>query len=160
MTPPGAPEERVDAVLHQERAHVDVRRVPRERVRVRREVVTEEVTVVVAVRREVLRVEREPLDAGTGHLAGAGTGGPGPAAAPAQPLELVLSEERPVVHLEVVPYERVRVDVRSVPTTTPVSARERREVLDVVVVDDPARPTTDPATGLPAGPADQPRSTP
>ncbi|MEH3078481.1 MAG: DUF2382 domain-containing protein [Quadrisphaera sp.] len=137
MAPPGAPghprgghDAAADVVLSAERVDVGVRRVPRERVRVRREVVTEEVTLVVAVRREVLRVEREPLEARDGAQDGALDSGA------ALPLEVVLSEERPVVHLEVVPYERVRVGVRAVPGSEPVDVERRWEVADLV--EDPA----------------------
>ncbi|PWJ53846.1 conserved domain-containing protein [Quadrisphaera granulorum] len=111
-----------EVVLSAEGIHLAVRRVPRERVRVRREVVTEEVLLRVEVRREVLRVEREPVEDST-----VGVGG----APPAPSVELVLSEERPVVHLEVVPYERVRVGVRSVPGTATVTTPRRREVVDI-----------------------------
>ncbi|TNM67157.1 DUF2382 domain-containing protein [Streptomyces sp. NP160] len=150
MTPPDAPGRGVDVVLSAERADVGVRRAPRERVRVRREVVTEEVTVVVAVRREVLRTVREPLTPGS---ADAGSGdGPG-AAGEALPLELVLSEERPVVGLEVVPYERVRVDVRSVPGTAAVTTTARRETAEVTT-DPAADPATGPATGVTAATSD------
>lgn len=144
MAPPGAPRGGAEVELRKETSDVGVRQVPRERVRVRREVVTEEVTVVVVVRREVLRVEREPLDAqGPAQGRGAGpSGGP--------PVEVVLSEERPVVHLEVVPYERVRVGVRSVSTTTPVLTSTHREVADVVTGPDDA----------PGGRTDELRSTP
>ena len=124
----GVPAPVTEVVLSAERVEVGTRRVPRERVRVRREVVTEEVSVVVTVRREVLRIEREPL-------AGAQDDGAGPAPTTAPPsLELVLSEERPVVSLEVVPYERVVVGVRSVATETRVDATRSREVLDGGVV--------------------------
>ncbi|WP_187279832.1 DUF2382 domain-containing protein [Quadrisphaera setariae] len=149
MAPPGAPghprdghDAAVDVVLSAERVDVGVRRVPRERVRVRREVVTEEVTLVVAVRREVLRVEREPLQARTDAQ---DPGDP-------LPLEVVLSEERPVVHLEVVPYERVRVGLRAVPGSAPVDVERRREVADLV--EDP------PAESGTASRTDDARSTP
>lgn len=124
----GVPAPVAEVVLSAERVEVGTRRAPRERVRVRREVVTEEVSVVVTVRREVLRVEREPL-------AGAQDDGGGRARTAAEPsLEIVLSEERPVVSLEVVPYERVVVGVRSVAGDTRVDTTRSREVLDGVVV--------------------------
>ncbi|MGQ7297023.1 DUF2382 domain-containing protein [Quadrisphaera sp. KR29] len=129
MTLHGGPREQAEVVLSAESTTVGLRRVPRERVRVRREVVTEEVTVVVAVRREVLRVEAEPLD---GRLDDAlDVSGASSTPAPPLPLELVLSEERPVVGLEVVPYERVHVGVRRVEGAAQVRLDERREVLDV-----------------------------
>ena len=92
-----------EVVLHEERVHVDV---VREAVRavVRKRIVTEVRTVEVTVRREVLEVEHVPDD--------------GPAlpvsAEPREALSLVLSEEVPVVTLQVQPYERVTLDVHTV----------------------------------------------
>ena len=97
-----------EVVLHEERVRVDV---AREAVRavVRRRIVTEVRTVEVTVRREVLEVEHLPAE--------------GPALPvshePRQALSLVLSEEVPVVTLQVQPYERVTLEVE------PVAAEER-----------------------------------
>jgi hypothetical protein len=92
-----------EVVLHEERVHVDV---VREAVRavVRRRIVTEVRTVEVTVRREVLEVEHLPAE------------GPALPVAqePRQALTLVLSEEVPVVTLQVQPYERVTLDVHVV----------------------------------------------
>ena len=90
--------ENAELVLRAEEVRVATQRVARERVRLRRRVVTEEQTVTVPVRREVVEVVREPLDGG--------------AAAPDgdhrdESEVLVLHEERPVVHTEVVATERV-----------------------------------------------------
>lgn len=94
----------VDVVLHEERAHVDV---VREAVRavVRRRIVTEVRTIEVTVRREVLEVEHLPASAEPSLPV---------AQEPRQALSLVLSEEVPVVTLQVQPYERVTVDVHPV----------------------------------------------
>jgi len=119
----GVPAPVAEVVLSAERVEVGTRRTPRERVRVRREVVTEQVSVVVTVRREVLRVEREPLAGAEEDDGARAPTGPGPS------LELVLSEERPVVSLEVVPYERVSVGVRAVAGETRVDTSRSREVL-------------------------------
>lgn len=130
---PGGPGESgphpvAEVVLSAERVELGTRRGARERVRVRREVVSEEVSVTVTVRREVLRVEHEPLT-------GDDPDGDRPGSTGERlPLELVLSEERPVVSLEVVPYERVRVGVREVATDTWVDTSRSREVLDAPVV--------------------------
>lgn len=122
----------VDVVLMAERAAVATHWVPAEQVRVRREVITEEMTVTVSVRREVLRIERRPLTGADG-ADGAVSHPPATANAATGPdvLEVLLSAERPVVSLEVVPYELVRLGVRSVATTTPVSVDLRHEVADV-----------------------------
>lgn len=120
-----------DVVLHAERIKVARRWVPMERVRVHREVITEEVTVTVTVRREVLRLERESLDKSAAH-AGAPGGNATSGAGTEDELEVVLSTERPVVSVEVVPYERVVLGVRSVSTSTPVSVDVRHEVAEVI----------------------------
>ena len=79
----------------------------RERVRVRKVVVTEHVTI--PVRREELRVERIP--AGDDDAAATASA----ERPPAEPdLEMVLYEERPVIETRVVPRERVRVRVETV----------------------------------------------
>jgi hypothetical protein len=108
MTPEGGPAADAEVVLHRERVHVDV---AREAVRavVRRRIVTEVRTVEVTVRREVLEVEHLPAEASTLPVA----------QEPRQALSLVLSEEVPVVTLQVQPYERVTLDVH------PVAAQER-----------------------------------
>lgn len=122
-------------VLSREELRAAVVHLPVARVRVRREVVTEEVSVTVTVRREVLRVEREEIPAGTrapAHAAGPFVAGGA--------WEMVLHEERPVVGVEVVPVERVRVHVETVQEAQEVStdlAVEHVEVTgpDGVVVD-------------------------
>jgi uncharacterized protein (TIGR02271 family) len=75
---------------------------PAERVRLRRRVVEEEVTLTVRVRRELLEIEREPVSR---------YDPPSREDAIAHPEEIVivLREERPVVGVETVPVERVRV---------------------------------------------------
>ena len=74
---------------------------PAERVRVRRRVVEEEVMVTVTVRREELEIEREPASRFDPPRRDAGEA--------AEALVMVLHEERPVVGVEVVPTEVVRV---------------------------------------------------
>ena len=103
-----------------------------ERVRVRREVVVEEVSVTVPVRREVLRVEREAIVPGT-RSPGEASGPFAPGAAGAW--EMVLHEERPVVGVEVVPLERVRVEVVERHGVQEVQADLAVEHVDVEVAD-------------------------
>lgn len=122
----------VDVVLMAERAAVAARWQAVERVRIRREVITEEVTVTVSVRREVLRIERQPVDSPVGaDRATPDASSAAPALTGSAPLEVLLSAERPVVAVEVAPYERVRLGVRAVATTTPVCVDLHREVADV-----------------------------
>jgi uncharacterized protein (TIGR02271 family) len=98
---PEPPEEEV--VLAEEQLLVDTQRVPAQRVRLRKEIVTEEVTVTVVLRHEELVIEREPIE----------PGGPPPESADApkleEPMEIVLWAEEPVVTTRAVPAERVRV---------------------------------------------------
>ena len=104
----GTSDAAAEVVLSREELRAAVVHQPAERVRVRREVVSEEVGVTVTVRREVLRVEREEIAPGT-RAPGEGSG---PfAAGGAGAWEMVLHEERPVVGVETVPVERVRVEV-------------------------------------------------
>lgn len=120
MTPEDRPVAAAEVVLHEERVHVDV---VREAVRavVRRRIVTEVRTVEVTVRREVLEVEELPAD-----------GAALPVAQEArQALTMVLSEELPVVTLQVQPYERVTLDVHVVDEqerVTTTSGQERAEL--------------------------------
>ena len=97
---------------------------PAERVRVRRRVVEEEVMVAVTVRREVLEIEREPASRFDPPRRDAGE--------PAEPLVMVLHEERPVVGVEVVPTEVVRVRRAVVRGgERPVTDTLRRERIEV-----------------------------
>lgn len=115
----------------EEQLRVGVVRVPRERVRIRREVVSEDVTLTVTVQREVLRVDSEVLDEDTGSDTGSGTAGVDAATPAARSFEIVLRREEPVVSLRVVPVERVRVDVETVTEDVAVSDEVRREVVEV-----------------------------
>src|SRR6478752_9481113 len=53
-----------EVVLTEEQLLVDTERVPAQRVRLRKEIVTEEVTVTVVLRHEELVIEREPIQPG------------------------------------------------------------------------------------------------
>jgi uncharacterized protein (TIGR02271 family) len=110
----------VDVDLHAERVQFALDRVATRAV-VRRRVVTEVKRLDVEVRREVLEVEQVPVD-------GAAAAAPGQ---PREPLVVVLSEEVPVVHLEVRPYEQATVEVRTVTEQHEVSARVGTEHAEV-----------------------------
>lgn len=94
-------------------------------VRLRKRVVTEQVTHTVTVRREELVVEEEDLSTGT-----AGPGG-GHDFEADRDVEIVLHEERVVTSTRVVPVERVRVRVRTVTDEVAVDEVLRREEIDV-----------------------------
>lgn len=114
----------------EERLAVGTERVAATRVRVVKYVVTEEVQVTVPVRREEIRVEEVPIDAVDD--------GPGESLVPADtadagglPDEIVLHAERPVVTVEVVPTERVRLRTDAVAGQETVTDRVQRERIAV-----------------------------
>lgn len=137
-----------EVVLHQQRLVAGTRRVPTERVVVRRRVVTETRQFQVTVRREELEIDRIPLpDADTAATdppnAGLSpTGSPaddrpgtrsglGDDRRPAPPLVVVLREEVPVVQLLTQPYEKVTVRVLTIDgeqELTAVVSSERAEI--------------------------------
>ena len=83
------------------------------RARLRKYVVTEDVQITVQVRREELRLEREPIAEGTGDLVhDPDVFGPAEVFETSDGgviFEVTLHEERPVVSTEIVPVERVRL---------------------------------------------------
>lgn len=97
----------------------------RERVRLRKRVVTEEVTRTITVAREILDIQHLPADPSR-EVSAAAAGLPGPVE-----LDLVLHEERVVVTTEVVPVERVRVRVHQITEQIEVAEVLRREQVDV-----------------------------
>jgi uncharacterized protein (TIGR02271 family) len=107
-----ASETAAEFVVSEEQLEVDKRRRPTERVRLRKDVVTEEVTITVPVRREVVRLERVPIEPGES-LEGDAVPFE---LAEGRTQELVLMEERAVVDTRVVPRERVWLE-KSVETT-------------------------------------------
>ena len=110
-----------EVVLHEEQLRVGTRRVPTEKVLVRRRVVTEVRQVEVTVRREELEVHRVPLD---GHEQA-------PVGGPPEPLVIVLSEEVPVVQVQTRPYERVTVHIDTVTEHVEVTGQLAREQAEV-----------------------------
>jgi stress response protein YsnF len=155
----GAPHDRAHDSAHdggmtrsEERLQVGTERVATTRARLVKYVVTEEVQITVPIRREEIRLEEVPLDApdpGPGesllpadHLApgerteagGYRTGGydtGGYQVAEGLPDEIVLHTERPVVSVEVVPVERVRLRTETVEGQEQVSERVQREQIVV-----------------------------
>lgn len=110
-----------DAVMtrSEEHLHVTTQRVATSRVRLRKQIVTEMQTITVPVSREEFVIDREPItDA---------DGGPLPSTAE-QSVEIILSAERPVVTMETVAVERIRVSTNTVTedqaTTEPVGKEQ------------------------------------
>jgi uncharacterized protein (TIGR02271 family) len=95
------------------------------RVRLRKHIVTDEVTQTVPVKREEIRVEREPI---TDANAGRATSGP---ELSEEEHEVVLHEEEVVAEKRVVPKERVRLDKDVEVDERTVSEDVRREEIDV-----------------------------
>src|SRR4051794_12780077 len=104
---PAAAEPAAEVVLSEEQLVVETERVPTGRVRLRKEIVEEEVALTVVLRRQELVIEREPIDDDSALVQRDGTG-PG-AAGDGEELEIVLWAEEPVITTRAVPVERVRV---------------------------------------------------
>jgi uncharacterized protein (TIGR02271 family) len=97
----------------------------RGRVRLHKYVTTEQVQQTVPVRREKVRLEREPI---TDANIGAATSGP---EISEEEHEVVLHEEEPVVEKRVVPRERVRLDKDTVTGEERVAEQVRQEQIEV-----------------------------
>jgi uncharacterized protein (TIGR02271 family) len=93
-----------EVVLSEEQLVVETERIPTHHVRVRKEIVEEEVTVTVVLRHEELVIEREPIQ--PGEVPAESAEGP---RLDEPPIEIVLWREEPVVTTRAVPTERVRV---------------------------------------------------
>ncbi|MGY1793606.1 PRC and DUF2382 domain-containing protein [Geodermatophilus sp. SYSU D00525] len=142
----------------EEQLRVAIEQVATTRVRLVKYVVTEEVQVTVPIRREEIRVEHVPLDApdlpgeslapagGTAPVTGAPAAGTGTAGLPG---EIVLHAERPVVSVEVVPVERVRLATEVVQGQERISEQVQREqiVVDQTRSPQPGRAGTAPLQG-------------
>jgi uncharacterized protein (TIGR02271 family) len=109
----------------EERLNVGTRTEEAGRARLRKYVVTENVTETVPVSREEVRVQREPItDANMGQAMD------GPAISEEEH-EVTLHAERPVVEKEAVPVERIRLDKETVTDQERVSADVRKEQVEV-----------------------------
>jgi uncharacterized protein (TIGR02271 family) len=110
--------------LSEERVNVGTQQVEAGRARLRKYVVTENVTETVPVSHEEVRVHREPItDANVGNAMD------GPAISEEEH-EVTLHAERPVVEKEAVPVERVRLDTETVTEQQQVSETVRKEQVD------------------------------
>jgi uncharacterized protein (TIGR02271 family) len=109
----------------EEELHVGTEQREHGRARLRKYVVEDEVTQTVPVRREEVRIEREPI---TDANAGSATDGP---QISEEEHEVVLHEEQPVAEKRVVPKERVRLDKDVETSEEQVSDTVRQERIDV-----------------------------
>jgi len=114
-------EDPVETIRHEERLHVGTESVATERVRLQKYIVSEERTITVTVRREEVRVLREPLPPGTS----------APQAGTQRPVDLTLHEEQVVTSVRVVPVERVRLAVTRVQSHEVVAAVLRSERIGI-----------------------------
>ena len=139
-------------VRSEEQLRVGTQQVRATRFRLVKYVVTEDVQITVPIRREEIRVEEVPLDAAEGdggeglvsHGDLAEGERPGRHTAPDAgqlPEEIVLHTERPVISVEVVPTERVRLRKEVVEGQETVTGQVAREQ---IVVDQDAAPRSSP----------------
>src|SRR3954453_4419472 len=108
----------------EERLYVGTRSEEIGRARLRKYVVTENVTETVPVSHEEVRVEREPIT-----VANVGSALDGPAISEEEH-EVTLRAERTVVEKEAVPVERVRLGTETVTENQQVSGTVRKEQVD------------------------------
>ncbi len=108
----------------EERLHVGTEQAEAGRARLRKYVVTEQVTQTVPVSHEEVRLEREPItDANRGEaMSGSDIS--------EEEHEVTLHAERPVTAKETVPVERVRLGTETVTEDTEVSETIRKEQID------------------------------
>ncbi|MET4147218.1 PRC and DUF2382 domain-containing protein [Arthrobacter sp. UYCo732] len=117
----------------EERLNVGTEKQEASRVRLRKYVTTENVTQTVPVKREEVRLEREPI---TEENRGAAMSGP---EISDEEHEVILHEERPVVQKETVPVERVRLGKETVTGEATVEEEVRKERIDTDGIDDSRR---------------------
>ena len=108
----------------EEELRVGTARRERGRARLRKYVVSENVTQTVPVRREEVRIEREPITEANVDQAVAGP------AISEEEHEVVLHEEQPVVDKRVVAKERVRLDTETVTDEQTISEEVRKERIE------------------------------
>ncbi len=117
----------------EERVNVGTERQATGRVRLRKYVVTENVTQTVPVEREEVRLEREPI---TDANRSAALSGPDISE---EEHEVILHEERPVVDKETVPVERVRLNKETVTDDVTIDEEVRKERIESDGVDETRR---------------------
>ena len=108
----------------EEELRIGLERRERGRVRLRKYVVTEQVTKTVPVRREVLRVEREPITEPSRR------GTLPESRITEEEHEVLLYKEEPIVEKRVVPKERVRLHREIVEDQREISEELRREQIE------------------------------
>ena len=113
----------------EERLRVGTQQVEVGRAKLRKYVVTENVSQTVPLRHEEVRLEREPItDANVGDAMSGGD-------ITEEEHEITLHAERPVVAKETVPVERVRLATQTVTEDQEVTEQVRKERIDDVDID-------------------------
>jgi uncharacterized protein (TIGR02271 family) len=108
----------------EEQVRVGTQRVEAGRARLRKYIVTENVTQTVPVSHEEVRIEREPItDENVGQAMSGGD-------LTEEEHEVTLHAERPVVEKETVPVERVRLATETVTSEETVSEQVRKERIE------------------------------
>lgn len=113
----------------EERLNVGTEKQATGRARLRKYITTENVTRTVPVQREEVRIEREPI---TEANRGAALSGPDLSD---EEHEVILHEERPIIHKETVPVERVRLGKETVTDEVTVDEEIRKERIETDGVD-------------------------
>jgi uncharacterized protein (TIGR02271 family) len=113
----------------EERLRVGTESVETGRARLRKYVVTENVSTTVPVSHEEVRLEREPITEANSDASPSGTD------ITEEEHELTLHAERPVVAKETVPVERVRLSTETVAEEQQVNEQVRKEQIDEPDVD-------------------------
>jgi uncharacterized protein (TIGR02271 family) len=117
----------------EEELHVGTEQRVTGRVRLRKHIVTENVTKTVPVMHEEVRIEREPI---TDDNRDQATAGP---EISEEEHELTLTEEVPVVETRTVPKERVRLEKDTVSSEEEISREVRKEQIESDAPDDGPR---------------------
>jgi uncharacterized protein (TIGR02271 family) len=113
----------------EERLKVGTQQVEAGRAKLRKYIVTENVSQTVPLRHEEVRVEREPIT--EANIGDAMSGGD----ITEEEHEITLHAERPVVAKETVPVERVRLATQTVTENQEVTEQVRKEQIDDVDLD-------------------------
>jgi uncharacterized protein (TIGR02271 family) len=120
----------------EEQLHVGTENVETGTARLRKYIVTENVTTTVPVSREEVRLEREPItDANRGAAMSGGD-------ITEEEHEITLHSERPVVSKQTVPVERVKLGTETVTGQQEVSETLRKERIDEADLTEKAESTT------------------
>ncbi|SES16150.1 PRC and DUF2382 domain-containing protein [Corynebacterium cystitidis] len=125
--------ERSTLIRSEERLHVDTQRYPTERVVLRKYIVEETQNIEVTVRREEVRVEREPITDSSGYISAvdrAELDDDARRQLDDGAASLVLFEERVRVEKDLVPVERVTLRKEVVRDTTTVTEDVAKERID------------------------------